>query len=258
MTYCEGNPVSMADPFGLCGENANDQGEVSKYQWLHNALDIAGLFFDGADIINAGVYALEGKWGQAAVCLACALPVIGSAITGVTKATRFAKAGKMVGDMVKAAGKMYTTVQSATQALEMAGDVKMQYAINGGKITPDMALKVAEASVMGAMAVMSAGSMMKDVKSLARVSDVRLESTVRDVADSTSGKNIDYRKTENEIFKTGERKATTKQIRNYKKQMKNKGINVVVDKKGKRLIGKKWLVLIIQMVPFILERMPVL
>lgn len=24
--YCEGNPVNMVDPFGLCGENANDQG----------------------------------------------------------------------------------------------------------------------------------------------------------------------------------------------------------------------------------------
>ena len=80
---------------------------------------------------------------------------------------------------------------------------------------------------------------MDDVTSLTKASGIKMETTVRDVADSTSGKNIDYRKTENEIFKTGERKATSKQIRNYKKQMKNKGIDVVVDKKGKRLIGNK-------------------
>ncbi len=49
--YCEGNPVSMVDPFGLCGENANDQGKTSKYAFWHNALDFVGLFFDGADLI---------------------------------------------------------------------------------------------------------------------------------------------------------------------------------------------------------------
>lgn len=40
-------------------------------------------------------------------------------------------------------------------------------------------------------------------------------------------------------FDNGERIATTKQIRNYKKQMKGMGINVVVDKKGKVLTGNK-------------------
>ncbi len=49
--YCEGNPVSMVDPFGLCGENANDQGKTSKYAFWHNALDFARLFFDCADLI---------------------------------------------------------------------------------------------------------------------------------------------------------------------------------------------------------------
>ena len=186
--YCEGNPVSMVDPFGLCGENANEQGETSKYQWLHNALDIAGLVFDGADVINAGVYALEGKWGQAAVSLACALPAIGTAIAGVSKATKFAKVGNIIGQTMKYAGKAYMTVQTATQALEMAGDAKVQYAVNGGKVTPDMALNIAGAAAMGALAVMSAGSMMKEVTSLAKASGIKMETTVRDVADSISGK----------------------------------------------------------------------
>ncbi len=186
--YCEGNPISMVDPFGLCGENANEQGDASKYQWLHNALDIAGLAFDAADVINAGVYALEGKWGQAAVSLACALPAVGTAIAGVSKATKFAKVGNIIGQTMKYAGKAYMTVQTATQALEMAGDAKVQYAVNGGKVTPDMALNIAGAAAMGALAVMSAGSMMKEVTSLAKASGIKMETTVRDVADSISGK----------------------------------------------------------------------
>ncbi|URZ03832.1 zincin-like metallopeptidase toxin domain-containing protein [Clostridium felsineum] len=48
---------------------------------------------------------------------------------------------------------------------------------------------------------------------------------------------IDSRLVENEYFNNGERIATRKQIRNYKKEMNSKGIDVVVDKKGKILNG---------------------
>ncbi|WBW96137.1 zincin-like metallopeptidase toxin domain-containing protein [Oceanirhabdus sp. W0125-5] len=50
---------------------------------------------------------------------------------------------------------------------------------------------------------------------------------------------MDNRLKQNEFFDNGERIATTKEIRNYKKQMKSKGIDVVVDKKGKILTGNK-------------------
>lgn len=178
----------MVDPFGLCGENAGDAGEKSRYRWLHTALNLAGPVFDGADIVNAGIYALEGRWGAAAVCIASVLPVVGTAITGVTKATRYARAGTMIGKTLQAAGKTYTTVQTATAALEMAGDARMQYAVNGGNVTPELAMKAAGAAVMGAMAVLSATSMMKDVTSLTRTGDVRFETTGRDAADAVSGR----------------------------------------------------------------------
>ena len=86
--YCEGNPVSMVDPFGLCGEDANDQGKTSKYGFWHNALDFAGLFFDGADLINAALYASEGDWGNAALCAAAFIPVAGSVIVGAVKSAK--------------------------------------------------------------------------------------------------------------------------------------------------------------------------
>ena len=55
-----------------------------------------------------------------------------------------------------------------------------------------------------------------------------------------SGSNtIDNRLVNNLSFDNGERIATTRQIRNYKKQMQSMGINVVVDKKGKVLTGDK-------------------
>ena len=186
--YCEGNPISMVDPFGLCGENANEQGEASKYQWLHNALDIAGLAFDVADVINAGVYALEGKWGQAAVSLACALPAVGTAIAGVSKATKFAKVGNIIGQAMKYAGKGFMTVQTASESLKLAGDAKAEYAVNGGKLTWSVAKKAVGALALGALATMSASSLMKDVTSLTKMSDVKTKTTVADVADSVSGK----------------------------------------------------------------------
>ncbi len=193
--YCEGNPVSMVDPFGLCGENANDQGNESKFGWLHTALDIAGLFFDGADIINAAIYAMEGDWVNAGICIACALPVIGTAVAGITKATKFAKAGSIIGKTLQIAGKVYTTVQTATTALEMAGDAKLQYAANGGNMTFGIAAKMVGATVMAAISVATAGSLAKDVSSLAsdinslsKVSDISLNTSSQRSADLESGR----------------------------------------------------------------------
>ena len=50
---------------------------------------------------------------------------------------------------------------------------------------------------------------------------------------------VDNRLVENKFFDNGERIATTKQVRNYKKKMNSLGINVVVDKKEIVLQGDK-------------------
>ena len=62
--------------------------------------------------------------------------------------------------------------------------------------------------------------------------------TVERLSKSSSA-SIDSRAISNSVFNNGERVATTKQIRNYKKEMNSKGIFVVVDKKGKVLRGNK-------------------
>ena len=56
---------------------------------VHDVLDIVGLIpgFDAADLINAGIYLIEGDKINAAQSMAAVIPVIGGAAT----------AGKVVG-----------------------------------------------------------------------------------------------------------------------------------------------------------------
>lgn len=65
--------------------------------FVHGALDVAG-FIPGvgaiADGINAGIYAAEGDWGNAALSLAAAVPGVGDAAAAVKIAGKVAKAAK--------------------------------------------------------------------------------------------------------------------------------------------------------------------
>ena len=136
--YCEGNPVNMADPFGLCGEDTQDQGKKSKYEFWHNVLDIAGLFFDGADIINAAIYAAEGDWGNAVLCALSAIPAVGSAIAGVVKSTKAVvkakKAAKIASlaaeasEMTRKAGNTLDTISDTMKAASKWGDNPLKLA----------------------------------------------------------------------------------------------------------------------------------
>ncbi|MCR4803924.1 MAG: hypothetical protein K5895_13170 [Lachnospiraceae bacterium] len=76
----------MADPFGLCPETNE---APSKFAFLHTALDIVGVFWDGADLINAGLYLAEGDYENAVISAVSAIPLVGSAVgTGVKLFTK--------------------------------------------------------------------------------------------------------------------------------------------------------------------------
>lgn len=68
----QGNPVSLVDPFGLCPEST-----FSAFSG-HALLDLLGLVFDGADLVNAIWYLAEGDVKNAVMSAGALLPVIGA------------------------------------------------------------------------------------------------------------------------------------------------------------------------------------
>ncbi len=75
--------MSSTDPFGLCplGFLNLDWSTIG-----HALLDVAGIFWDGADLINALWYKAEGNDFMAGLCLLSALPMLGSFAGGTIKA----------------------------------------------------------------------------------------------------------------------------------------------------------------------------
>ena len=184
--YCEGNPVSMVDPFGLCGEDANDQGEKSKYQWLHNALDWAGLVFDGADIVNGILYAAEGDYVNAAISFACGIPAVGTVIAGVAKMSKAAKAMKTadrIADLCKAAGKVGNTAAG----MKANYDTYMQ-ARREGKSVGEAMTYTAGAMVAGLAMGKAANWGANKLKNLANKALPKLKTAVQEGAGKLASK----------------------------------------------------------------------
>ena len=184
--YCEGNPVSMIDPFGLCGEDANDQGEKSKYQWLHNALDWAGLVFDGADIVNGILYAAEGDYVNAAISFACGIPAVGTVIAGVAKMSKAAKAMKTadrIADLCKAAGKVGNTAAG----MKANYDTYMQ-ARREGKSVGEAMTYTAGAMVAGLAMGKAANWGANKLKNLANKALPKLKTAVQEGAGKLASK----------------------------------------------------------------------
>ena len=57
---------------------------------------------------------------------------------------------------------------SASKALDLAGDAKLEYAVNGGEMTASVRMKILGAATMAGMAAISGKSLAKDVGSFAK------------------------------------------------------------------------------------------
>jgi RHS repeat-associated protein len=99
--YCHNDPVDFTDPMGEAPE------------WVHTTLDITGTLEPTpfSDAVNAGLYANEGRWGNAGVSIAGVLPYVGD----LGKAGRLtAKAGKLFSKEAKASRQAATNLAANT------------------------------------------------------------------------------------------------------------------------------------------------
>ena len=55
----------------------------------HAALDVFGICFDVADVVNGVLYLTEGDWGNAALSGICALPLLGDFLGKAGKGTKY-------------------------------------------------------------------------------------------------------------------------------------------------------------------------
>ena len=241
-SYVQGNPVTLTDPFGL-SPSAKDiiMGAI------HGILDVVGcspeLIGMGANLINAALYAfVDHDYGMASLSLLAGVTF--GAAKVVAMGGKLAKAAKTV----ETAGRFISNVASfaicATQAVNVGSEMWQKYYVEGKSLDGSSAmefltlgLNMAGMAMSGKGMVESGNKICKSIKESGVTNKV--SGKVRSGASSINSKFIDNRSVNNTLFNNGERIATTRQIRNYKKQMNSLGIKVVVDKKGKVLNGNK-------------------
>lgn len=122
--YGNNNPLTFSDADGLWPKikmpkvvksAVNKVKETVKEvaPVAHIALDVAGMvpvIGEAADLVNAGLYAAEGDWTNAALSAAGAIPIAGNAVTAAKTANKAVDAGQAIaknadtaGDLSKAA-----------------------------------------------------------------------------------------------------------------------------------------------------------
>ncbi|MGC0423537.1 RHS repeat-associated core domain-containing protein [Embleya sp. AB8] len=86
--YGYNNPLTFSDPSGLLGMPKWAKKTIKTVKnatpIVHTVLDVAGMVpvvGEAADLANAGIYAAEGDWANAAISAVGALPVAGNAAT---------------------------------------------------------------------------------------------------------------------------------------------------------------------------------
>ena len=125
--YCNGDPVSYVDPFGLSADNArgnqsNNGIDISSWYTedvsnaIHNILDVAGFipgFGAFSDALNSIVYALEGDWYNAGMSALAVIPGLGDIAKGIEKASK----------LFRKSGKIYKALNSASKFISKVDDV---------------------------------------------------------------------------------------------------------------------------------------
>lgn len=109
--YCEGNLVSMVDPFGLSPQISHDQ--TSRFSVLHNILDQTCLAYDAA----------EGDWTNAVLCAVAVIQIVGSAIVGADKGTKAVVKAKKAEKILELAEESCKMTRNASDRFDVFSDV---------------------------------------------------------------------------------------------------------------------------------------
>ncbi|WP_166359398.1 eCIS core domain-containing protein [Pseudomonas akapageensis] len=105
---CMDGNIEVEQARGLSGDSCT-KPPPGPLETLHDALDVAGMLPAlGAfpDAINAGIYAIEGDWGNAGLSALAAIPIFGDTTKGASLIYKGGKEAVQVsGDAVRRAGK---------------------------------------------------------------------------------------------------------------------------------------------------------
>ena len=170
--YCQGNPVTQSDPFGLCPMlNLN----LSERDLMHIGLGIAAMI-PGVGAIASGydafLYFKEGNYVDGMLSLACCVVSTGKILTTVGK---LAKAGKIAcalsktGTAMRAVGSIGVSSIMAVHTIENAANTCKLLVESHGELTIDVLCSgaktlVCAAGVTGALDEF--GNSVDDMKTL--------------------------------------------------------------------------------------------
>ena len=126
-SYVANNPINYVDPLGLCGESADP------LDYLQGGLDLAGLMpgiGEPADLLNAGISAARGNWGEAGLGVVSAVPFIGWGGTAARYADDAYDAGRGLSRVICFAAGTLVAVEGGYVAIETISEGDLVWAYN--------------------------------------------------------------------------------------------------------------------------------